>query len=69
VRIRLLLTRPEATTVASLVDAGGRFVHVDTKHEEVQGLFKKHGVTMMPVVDREGRLVGRVMRNGNGIPV
>lgn len=69
VRIRLLLTRPETTTVDSLVDAGGHFVHVDTRHEEVQSLFKKHGVTMMPVVDREGRLVGRVMRNGNGIPV
>ena len=69
VRIRLLLTRPETTTVDSLVDASGHFVHVDTRHEEVQSLFKKHGVTMMPVVDREGRLVGRVMRNGNGIPV
>ncbi len=69
VQIRLLLTRPEQARVESLVGTDRHVVHVDADREEVQILFGKHGLSMMPVVDRDGRLVGRVVRNGNGLPV
>ncbi len=69
VPIRLLLTRPDVTRIEALVDAAGHYVHVDADRQEAQSLLGKHGMAMMPVVDRDGRLVGRITRNGNGVPV
>ena len=62
--VRLLLTRPEQTRVESLVDRDSLFVHTDTNREEVRNLFTAHNLSAVPVLDRDGQLVGRVVRNG-----
>jgi CBS domain-containing protein len=66
VRIHHLLTRPEQASLESLADTKPVFVRVDTHRSEVQNLFKAHDIRHMPVLDYEGRLVGRITRNGNG---
>jgi Mg/Co/Ni transporter MgtE len=62
--VRLLLTRPEQTRIESLVDRDSLFVHTDTNREEVHNLFTVHNLSAVPVLDRDGQLVGRVIRNG-----
>jgi biopolymer transport protein ExbB len=65
-RIRQLLLRPENTPVASLLESQTHVVQADTDKQEVVSLLTQHNLTVLPVVDREGRLVGRVTRNRNG---
>jgi len=62
--IRMLLTRPEHAQIESLVDRDTPFVRTDAHREEVGQLFRTHNLSVVPVIDREGQLVGRVIRNG-----
>lgn len=64
VPIRLLLTQPEHSRIESLMEAGTLFVRVDADRSQVRDLFHRHDLTMMPVLDHENRLVGRINRNG-----
>jgi magnesium transporter len=60
VRIRLLLTKPEQTRIKMLVDTDTLYVRVDTDQEEVRNLFSKHDLITVPVLEHDGRLVGRI---------
>ena len=62
--IRMLLTRPEQTRIESLVDRDSLYVRTDTNKEEVHNLFTTHDLSAVPVLDHDGQLVGRVIRNG-----
>lgn len=66
VHIRHLLSRPEHTPIVSLADKNPLFVRVDTHRNELKGLFDEHNLISIPVLDHDDRLVGRVIRNGNG---
>ncbi len=59
-RIRFLLTRPENTKVADLVDSDTIHVYVDTDQEEVRNIFSKNDLIVVPVLDRNNKLVGRI---------
>ena len=60
VRVRFLLTRPEGTTIAELVDSDTIYVNVSTDQEEVRNIFSKNDLIVVPVLDRGHRLVGRI---------
>ncbi|MBN1127198.1 MAG: magnesium transporter [Sedimentisphaerales bacterium] len=60
VRIRSLITKPENTRIKDLIEPDTIFVTVDTDQEEVRNLFKKNDLIVMPVVDQEHKLVGRI---------
>jgi len=60
VRVRFLLTRPEGTKIADLVDADTIYVNVDTDQEEVRNIFSKNDLIVVPVLDRGHKLVGRI---------
>lgn len=62
--VRMLLTRPEHAQIESLVDRATPFVRTDAHREEVGQLFRTHNLSVVPVIDHEGQLVGRVIRNG-----
>ncbi len=60
VRIRLLLTRPENTRIGNLIDPDTIYVNVDTDQEEVRNIFSKNDLIVVPVLDRNHKLVGRI---------
>jgi len=60
VRIRFLLTRPENTKIGNLIDPDTIYVTTDTDQEEVRNIFSKNDLIVMPVLDRNHRLVGRI---------
>jgi len=60
VRVRLLLTRPESTKIGELIDPDTIYVHVDTDQEEVRNVFSKNDLIVVPVLDRNHKLVGRI---------
>ena len=60
VRIRFLLTRPEGTRIADLIDEDTIYVNVDTDQEEVRNIFSKNDLIVVPVLDRSQKLVGRI---------
>lgn len=60
VRIRLLITRPESTKVKQLIDTGTIYVKADTDQEEIRNIFKKNDLIVVPVLDEENRLIGRI---------
>ncbi len=60
VRIRYLITRPESTKVKQLIDTDTIYVMVDTDQEEVRNIFKKNDLIVVPVLDTEHRLAGRI---------
>jgi len=59
-RIRFLLTRPENTKIADLIDSDTIYVYVDTDQEEVRNIFSKNDLIVVPVLDRNNKLVGRI---------
>jgi biopolymer transport protein ExbB len=61
-----LLTRPEQTVVGALADTKPLFVRIDTHRNELKRRFDEHSLTSVPVLDHNDRLVGRVVRSGNG---
>jgi magnesium transporter len=60
VRLRLLLTRSETTRVGELIEPDPITVTVDMDQEEVRNIFSKNDLLVVPVLDRDGRLVGRI---------
>lgn len=60
VRIRHLITRPESTQVKQLIDTDTVYVRVDTDQEEVRNVFKKNDLIVVPVLDEENHLIGRI---------
>ena len=60
VRVRLLLTRPENTKIRELIDKDTIFVRLDTDQEEVRNTFSKNDLIVVPVLDKNHRLVGRI---------
>ena len=60
VRIRLLITSPANTKIIDLIDTDAEYVTTDTDQEEVRNLFKKYDLIVMPVLDANHRLVGRI---------
>jgi magnesium transporter len=60
VRVRLLLTRPETSRICDLVDQDTITVHTDTDQEEVRNVFSKNDLIVVPVLDQDHKLVGRI---------
>ena len=60
VRVRLLLTRPENTRIGDLIDPDTITVQTDTDQEEVRNTFSKNDLIVVPVLDADQRLVGRI---------
>jgi len=60
VRVRLLLTRPEDTRIGDLVDPDTIFVQTDTDQEEVRNIFSKNDLIVVPVLDKDRQLAGRI---------
>jgi magnesium transporter len=60
VRIRFLLTRPENTKIGDLVDPDTIYVTVDTDQEEVRNIFSKNDLIVVPVLDKNNKLAGRI---------
>jgi magnesium transporter len=60
VRVRLLLTRPESSRISHLLDEDSITVRVDTDQEEVRNIFSKHDLIVVPVLDQNNKLVGRI---------
>jgi len=60
VRIRLLLTRPENTRIKDLIDSDTIYVNADADQEEVRNIFSKNNLIVVPVLDKNHRLIGRI---------
>lgn len=60
VRLRLLLTRPETARVGELIEPDPITVTVDMDQEDVRNVFRKNDLLVVPVLDRDGRLAGRI---------
>jgi magnesium transporter len=59
---KLLLHRGEKR-IADLVEAPVAKVLPDVDQEHVAKIFKKYGIFSLPVVDKEGRLLGRILHD------
>ena len=59
-RIRSLITPPESTKIKDLLNTDTIFVHVDTDQEEVRNIFNKNDLIVVPVLDANNKLVGRI---------
>ena len=60
VRLRFLLTRPESTKIGELIDPDTIYVNVNTDQEEVRNIFSKNDLIVVPVLDANHKLVGRI---------
>ena len=60
VRLRSLLTRPADSPLGTLVDRDTITVYTETDQEEVRNIFSKNDLIVVPVVDDQNRLVGRI---------
>jgi magnesium transporter len=60
VRIRSLITRPESTKIKDLINTDTLYVQVDTDQEQVRNIFSKNDLIVMPVLDANHKLVGRI---------
>jgi magnesium transporter len=60
VRIRFLLTRPENTKIGDLIDKDTIYVNTDTDQEEVRNIFSKNDLIVVPVLNKNNKLVGRI---------
>lgn len=60
VRIRLLITTPGDKPIRDLIDDGTVYTTVDADQEEVFNLFKKNDLIVMPVLNANRQLVGRI---------
>jgi magnesium transporter len=60
VRIRLLLTSREETKISSLIDPDTIYVTADADQEEVRNIFSKNDLIVMPVLDSDHKLIGRI---------
>jgi len=60
VRIRLLLTAPENVRISTLTETDTIYVTADTDQEEVRNIFSKNDLIVIPVLDQNHRLIGRI---------
>ena len=60
VRLRHLITNPATTPIRTLVDTDALYVSVDADQEEIRNLFNKNELIVVPVLDRQHRLTGRI---------
>ena len=60
VRIRLLLTRTEGTKIKNLIDPDTIYVTAGADQEEVRNVFSKNDLIVVPVLDRNHKLIGRI---------
>jgi len=60
VRIRLLLTSPESTTISNLIDPDTIYVTAHADQEQVRNIFHKNDLIVAPVLDKNQKLVGRI---------
>lgn len=60
VRLRFLLTRPESAKIGNLIDPDTIYVNVNTDQEEVRNIFSKNDLIVVPVLDKNHKLVGRI---------
>jgi magnesium transporter len=60
VRLRFLLTRPESTRIGDLIDPDTIYVYVGTDQEEVRNIFSKNDLIVVPVLNANHKLVGRI---------
>jgi magnesium transporter len=60
VRIRSLITTPEGTRIKQLIDTDTIYVRADTDQEEVRNVFSKNDLIVVPVLDANNKLVGRI---------
>lgn len=60
VRLRLLLTRPKDTKIGQLVDPEAIYVIAEDDQERVRNVFSKYDLIVVPVLDKQHRLIGRI---------
>lgn len=60
VRIRHLITSKPQRKISELIEDDTITVHVDTDQEEIRNIFSKNDLIVMPVLDSENNLVGRI---------
>ncbi len=60
VRIRFLLTKPEDTKIEKLIDPDTIHVTTNTDQEEVRNIFSKNDLIVVPVLDKNHNLIGRI---------
>lgn len=60
VRVRDLITKKETTHISDLVDTDTIWVHVNADQEHVRNIFSKNDLIVVPVLDDENKLVGRI---------
>lgn len=60
VRLRLLITSPADTPIRSLVDTEALWVGVEADQEEIRNLFNKNELIVVPVLDKNHRILGRI---------
>jgi len=60
VRIRHLLTSPEDIMIIDLIDPDAIYVTADADQEEVRNIFSKNDLIVVPVLNRNHKLIGRI---------
>jgi len=60
VRIRLLLTRSENTKISELVETDTIYVVAEDDQERVRNVFRDNDLIVVPVLDEDRKLVGRI---------
>ncbi|MHC4639456.1 MAG: magnesium transporter [Planctomycetota bacterium] len=60
VRIRLLLTSREDVKIKELIDPEIIYVRADADQEEVRNIFSKNDLIVIPVLDTNDKLIGRI---------
>jgi magnesium transporter len=58
--LKNLVLYPPRTKVQSFFEEDVKFVEVDTQAEEVAQVMKKYDLVVLPVIDKDGILVGRI---------
>ena len=60
VRIRLLLTSRADIKISSLIDPDTIYVTAEADQEEVRNIFSKNDLIVVPVLDKDHKLIGRI---------
>lgn len=63
VDIAALLLHRRETKISEIVESAVARVLPDVDQEQVARLFKKYGIYSLPVVDKEGRMLGRILHD------
>ncbi len=60
INVAELIAKPPASIISDVVNPIQVFARVDEDQEEIANDFRKYDLLVMPVVDEQGRLVGRI---------